>query len=66
VSANNKIVWACAACGVDLEPAKVQIEYRGSAFPVELLQCSQCGIVFIPEELAQGRMAEAEKMLEDK
>ncbi len=62
----NKAPWHCAACGIPLEKAKVQIAYLGSAFPVDLLRCSRCGIVFIPEELALTRMAEAEKILEDK
>jgi hypothetical protein len=62
----RKSPWLCAACGIALEPAKVEISYLGSAFPVELLRCSKCGIVFIPEDLALTRMAEAEKILEDK
>jgi len=38
----------------------------GSNFPVELYKCSQCGLVFIPEELAKGKMDQVEKALEDK
>ena len=64
--ADKKSPWLCAACGIPLEQSKVEIAYRGSAFPVDLHRCSRCGIVFIPEELALTRMAEAEKILEDK
>lgn len=58
--------WVCAICNIPLQPAKVTIEYLGNAFPVDLLKCPQCGVVWIPEDLALGRMAEVEKNLEDK
>jgi hypothetical protein len=46
--------------------AKVAISYLGNAFPVDLLRCPGCGLVFIPEDLALGKMAEVERLLEDK
>jgi hypothetical protein len=58
--------WECANCGVPLVIRKTQIAYLGSAYPVDLLKCPSCGLVFIPEELALGKMAEVEKALEDK
>lgn len=58
--------WICATCNIPLRPAKVNVAYLGNAFPVELLKCPQCGIVWIPEDLALGRMADVEKTLEDK
>ena len=58
--------WECANCGVPLVMGKVMISYLGSAFPVDLLKCPSCGLVFIPEELALGKMLEVEKSLEDK
>lgn len=58
--------WMCAACGKPLEPGKVDISYLGNTFQIELLTCADCGLVFIPEELALGKMVEVEKMLEDK
>lgn len=58
--------WECALCGIPLEQGKVMISYLGSAFPVDLLKCPSCGYVFIPEELALGKMLEVEKSLEDK
>ena len=58
--------WVCAQCGEPLVAGKVTVAYLGSAFPVELLKCPTCGQVFIPEDLALGKMAEVEKMLEDK
>jgi hypothetical protein len=58
--------WVCADCGQALVSGKVDISYLGNSFPVELLKCPNCGLVFIPEELALGKMAEVEKALEDK
>jgi hypothetical protein len=58
--------WTCADCNLPLKPDNVDISYMGNSFPVELLKCPKCGLVFIPEELALGKMAEVEKALEDK
>ena len=56
----------CLRCDLPLQMGKVNIAYLGSMFPVDLLRCPQCGQGFIPEELALGKMAEVEKILEDK
>lgn len=56
----------CMKCGVYLKPGNVTLSYLGSSFPVELYKCPQCGLVFIPEELATGKMDKVEKSLEDK
>jgi hypothetical protein len=58
--------WTCAACGQALEPGPVVIAYLGSEFTVELMRCPACGLALVPEELALGRMAEVEQLLEDK
>jgi hypothetical protein len=65
-SSAAKPAWLCASCGSGLEQAKVEVAYLGSAFPVELFCCIACALVHVPEELALTRMAEAEKILEDK
>ncbi len=62
----DKEVWSCTKCSLPLEMAKVPISYLGNEFPVDLLRCPGCGLVFIPEDLALGKMAEVEKLLEDK
>lgn len=56
----------CAKCGISLTLGKVTLAYLGSTFPVELYKCSQCGLVYIPEELANGKMKQVEAALEDK
>lgn len=58
--------WLCDRCHAALEQASVEIAYLGSAFPVEPFCCRACRLVYIPEELVLNRMAEAEKILEDK
>ncbi|WP_432738324.1 DVU_1557 family redox protein [Maridesulfovibrio sp. FT414] len=56
--------WSC--CGEALQPTPVELEYMDSRFNVELPVCPKCGMVLIPEELALGKMAEVERLLEDK
>ncbi len=58
--------WKCVACDQELILAPVELEYLDSHFNVELPTCPQCGFVLIPEDLALGKMAEVEKLLEDK
>ncbi len=58
--------WKCGKCGEELTPSEVNIRYLGNLFEVELLTCKKCGLVFIPEELARGKMFEVEQLLEDK
>ena len=58
--------WGCAACGGELQLVKVGFSYMKGNFEVELPACPSCGLVLVPEELATGRMAEAERILEDK
>lgn len=56
----------CLKCNCKLEPQAITLSYMNSAFPVELPACPVCGMVFIPEELATGRILHVEKSLEDK
>lgn len=58
--------WLCGKCNVPLVARPVNVEYLENAFPATLLVCPQCGNVFVPEELALGKMVEVEKSLEDK
>lgn len=58
--------WLCAKCNIPLKPGQVTVGYLGNAYPVDLLRCPKCGLVFVPEDLALGKMAEVEKALEDK
>ena len=58
--------WICAACGGQLEMMKVGFTYMKGNFEVDLPACRNCGQVLVSEELATGKMADAERILEDK
>lgn len=58
--------WMCMKCNLALEMGKIDVSYLGNAFPVDLPRCLGCGQVYVPEDLALGKMAEVEKLLEDK
>ena len=58
--------WSCTACGKSLEIVKVAFSYMKGNFEVDLPACTGCGIVLVSEELATGKMADAERILEDK
>ena len=56
----------CLKCGVPLEKNRAKFLYLGNGFPVELPVCPVCGFVYVPEELAMGKVASVERALEDK
>jgi len=58
--------WSCSACGKPLEVVKVAFTYMRGNFEVDLPACTGCGLVLVSEALATGKMAEAERILEDK
>jgi hypothetical protein len=58
--------WSCSACSGRLELIKVGFTYMKGNFEVDLPACRKCGLVLVPEQLANGKMAEAERILEDK
>jgi ribosomal protein S27AE len=58
--------WICGKCGQGLKPEKVQVQYLGSVFTTDLLKCPSCGAVLVTEEIALGKMAELEQIIEDK
>lgn len=56
----------CGRCRVPLDSGPVTVSYLGQNFPVELPRCPRCGIIFVPESLATGKMLQVEQALEDK
>ena len=58
--------WVCNRCGIPLEMGTINVSYLGLGNPVQMLRCPKCGLALVPEELALGKMAEVEKILEDK
>ncbi len=56
----------CSRCGVKMALARADFRYLGHNFHTEVMRCPKCGAVYIPEELAEGEIADAETALEDK
>lgn len=59
-------LWRCVACDQALAPGQIGVSYMNNSFTTEMLRCSRCGLVLVPEALALGKMAEVEQLLEDK
>ncbi len=62
----NRGNWSCGKCAGPLELCKVQVTYLGSTFSIDLPKCPRCGTILVTEEIAIGKLAEAEQILEDK
>lgn len=58
--------WRCHRCDEKLVPGPVQVEYLGNNVTATLPQCPSCFMVLVSEELAVGKVAELETLLEDK
>ena len=56
----------CFKCGVYLEPRNVPLEYVCNSLHLELPVCPICGQVYMPMEMAQTKVQEYEKELEEK
>lgn len=56
----------CLDCGTELEPKKTNFKYMDHQMTQEVPCCPKCGKVFIPEELADTKIASVEAELEDK
>ena len=63
---SSEVSWICGKCGRGLELQKVQVQYLGSLFSMDLLKCPSCGAVLVTGEIALGKMAELEQVIEDK
>ncbi len=59
-------IWKCGKCDRELVLKKTVFSYLGNTVAHEVPACPKCGKVFIPQELAEGRMAEVEELLECK
>ena len=63
---SEDLMWKCYRCGNELVLGPLQLEYLGNNMTAKLLQCPPCYMVLVSEELAIGKVAEVEKLLEDK
>ena len=62
--ANEKLI--CLKCRLPLEKSPVKLRYLGFEFVHDLPKCPHCGQVYLPEELAEGKVKQLEIELEDK
>jgi len=58
--------WKCGKCNEALVSRKTVFSYLRQTVAHEVRACPKCGKVFIPESLAEGKMAEVEEQIEDK
>lgn len=56
----------CTRCGCPFESRRVTLSYVGRSFSVEVPCCPICGNVYIPMDLAEGKMRQVEELLEEK
>ena len=56
----------CSKCSESLITKRINFEYLKLNFFAEVPACPICGQVYVPEDLAKGKMAEVEKNLEEK
>lgn len=56
----------CSRCRCQLELIDIHVKYLGRHFTHKVPRCPQCGQVYITEELAEGKIAQLEKSLEEK
>lgn len=56
----------CSRCNCTLEKIDVHVTYLDRHFSHKVPRCPKCGQVYIPEDLANGRMLQLEKSLEEK
>lgn len=64
MASNKKLI--CSKCACELKEMDTQFTYLDKKFRHKVLRCPKCGQVFIPEDLAKGKMALLEKSLEEK
>jgi uncharacterized protein with PIN domain len=65
-SYTKKDVLICESCDAEMKEMDAEFSYLGRAFRHKVMRCPVCGLVYIPEELARGRMRQVEMALEDK
>jgi uncharacterized protein with PIN domain len=56
----------CERCNIEMEAMEAQFSYLKRTFKHKVLRCPKCGQIYIPEDLAKGRMREVEYTLEEK
>ena len=63
---DEKPTLVCNKCRVGLAPAAATFRYLKRSFHHDVLRCPECGQVYLPEELVNGKIKDVEISLEDK
>jgi len=56
----------CCKCKIKLVYGTVEFEYMDFTFQYDLPRCPSCGQIYVPEDLAAGKMLKVEMELEEK
>jgi len=56
----------CERCDVEMKDIDAEFSYLGRSFRQKVKRCPACGLSYISEELARGRIRDVEMALEDK
>ena len=56
----------CELCNVEMKEMNADFSYLGRSFRHKVMRCPVCGLAYIPEALARGRIRDVEMSLEDK
>jgi hypothetical protein len=58
--------WHCFKCKEKMAEREIKLSYLDIEGTTVGLVCPTCGVGYIAEEIAVGKMAKGEKMIEDK
>ena len=56
----------CVKCDKELEMLDANADYLGHHFTEKVPRCPECGQLYIPEEMVNGKIAGVESTLEQK
>ena len=66
ITQDKNVQIICGRCNLDLVKSKVKLTYLSMKFEEELYKCPNCNQVFVPEQLATGKILDVEMALEEK
>lgn len=58
--------WYCFKCKEKVTETEIRLVYLEVEGTQEGLMCPKCGVKYITEEVAVGKLARGEKMIEEK
>ena len=58
--------WHCYKCKVEMKEEEIPMEYLEIDGEADGLECPECGVRYILEEVATTKVAKAEQMIENK